>query len=34
MVMADTSGDFICRRCTKDVFPKMINFLEKQAEIR
>lgn len=33
MVMADTSGDFICRRCTKDVFPKMINFLEKQAEI-
>nr|XP_022346187.1 TELO2-interacting protein 1 homolog [Crassostrea virginica] len=33
MVMANTSGDFICRRCIKDVFPKMMHFLEKQAEI-
>ncbi|XP_062590440.1 TELO2-interacting protein 1 homolog [Saccostrea cucullata] len=33
VTMAETSGDFICRRCTKDVFPKMLTFLEKQAEI-
>ncbi|XP_056022184.1 TELO2-interacting protein 1 homolog [Ostrea edulis] len=33
VVMADTSRDFICRRCTKDVFPKLLSFLEKQAEI-
>jgi len=32
--MGDVSRDFIRNRTVKDVFPKVINFLEKQAQIR
>ncbi|XP_041375233.1 TELO2-interacting protein 1 homolog [Gigantopelta aegis] len=31
--MADICGDFICRRTFKDVIPKMVNFLTKQAHL-
>ncbi|XP_052082424.1 TELO2-interacting protein 1 homolog [Mytilus californianus] len=33
VIMSECTGDFIKRRTVTDVFPKLINFLDKQAQI-